>query len=699
MTAGTDGMSKDVSGVPAGGGRGAVPRDLAALAALYEVQATYVDASGRERAASPDTLRALLGALGAPVTDVRGALRAEQLRQHVEPIEPVVAVPSVGSQVVPIRLPHGTHPRDCWLSVEDERGETLRNRLLPSIRRPLGTSTLEGVRVDGYEAQLGTPLRMLPPGYYRVRVDCAGVDATSLVVVAPRCPVPRRGWGAFLPLHALRTASDWGVGNYPALGAFARWVSSLGGDLVGALPLYPQFLGGAAGGPAERQGEPHPERSGPPAPIEISPYLPVTRLGWNELYVDPAALPEIEGSPEARALLESDRFQADLAAARRATFVDYPATMALVRSVLEPLSRAAFESRSPRRDALEAFARDHPELVAYARFRAGETGAGAATGSRENTAATPAPRTPFPETAEGRYHLYAQWAAFGQLADVGDGLFLDLPVGVHPQGFDTHWEPDAFCEGVEGGAPPDLFFSKGQKWGIRPFHPRGLRTQQYRHLIDVLRHAMSHATTLRLDHVMGLYRLYWVPEGAEATDGAYVRYRDEELRAIVALEAARSGTAVVGEDLGTVPAEVREGMAEDRMLRSWVLQFEVSADTPLPEPPELSMASIGTHDLARFAEFFEAPERAALRRVLGGDARRGLRMCLDHLAAGPARSMLVDIEDLWLERWPHNRPGTGPEAGNWQHRSARTLEELTSDEDVIGAFERIDALRRQKELS
>lgn len=193
---------------------------------------------------------------------------------------------------------------------------------------------------------------------------------------------------------------------------------------------------------------------------------------------------------------------------------------------------------------------------------------------------------------------------------------------------------------------------------------------------------------------MGLHRMFFVPDGAEARDGVYVRYRDEELRAICTIEAERSRTAVVGEDLGTVDDEVRQGMARDRMMRSWVLQFEVAPDAPLPQPPELVMASIGTHDLPRFAAFWDGPRRANWRRALGGDARRGLRTCHDHLAAGPARLVLVDVEDLWLERWPHNRPGTGPEAGNWRHRATRTLEDLRGDPEVVDVLERIDGLRR-----
>lgn len=641
--------------------------DLRALARLYGVQTSYVDASGGPKEASEDALVAVLHALGAPVTDPVSAVRQERLRRHVQVLEPVVAVPAVGTQAVEVGLPRSVHPRDCWLLLEAEDGTTRRVRLMPAIHRPLGSANVEGRAMDRYEAQLSTPLDMLPAAYYRLRVEGPGVDATAMVVVAPRCPVPARGWGAFLPVHAMRTRADWGVGSYTALRETARWVDGLGGELVGTLPLYPGFYD---------------------EPLEVSPYLPATRLGCNELYVDPTVLPELESSAEARELLASAEFVRALSKVRGGALVDYPSSMALVRRALEPLARAVFSAPSARLDALEDFARERPDVVAYARFRGGA--AVEPFGAQHVAAAVP-------EDEAARYHLYAQWVADQQLADAGGGLMLDLPAGVHPSGFDPNFEPSAFAQGVEGGAPPDRFFDKGQRWSFRPLHPRGLREQRYRHVVALLRQAMRHASVLRLDHVMGLYRLYWVPDGADATDGAYVRYRDDELRAIVALEAQRSRTAVVGEDLGTVPEEVRRGMADDRMLRSWVLQFEVSADAPLPDPPELSMASIGTHDLPRFVSFWESPERARWRQALGGDPRRGLRASLDHLAAGPARLVLADVEDLWLERWPHNRPGTGPEAGNWQHRSARTLEEIFSDDDVTGAFGRIDALRRHEE--
>ena len=156
---------------------------------------------------------------------------------------------------------------------------------------------------------------------------------------------------------------------------------------------------------------------------------------------------------------------------------------------------------------------------------------------------------------------------------------------------------------MSGGAPPDGFFGAGQEWGFPPLHPERIREDGYRYLIAALRRAMRHAGVLRIDHVMGLQHLYMIPKGFDAKHGAYVSYRAEEMHAIVALEAHRAGTVVVGEDLGTVPAEVRERMAADQMLRSWVFQFESSSERPFPEIPADVLASTGTHDLPRFGAF------------------------------------------------------------------------------------------------
>ncbi|HEY5250273.1 MAG TPA: 4-alpha-glucanotransferase, partial [Acidimicrobiales bacterium] len=318
-----------------------------------------------------------------------------------------------------------------------------------------------------------------------------------------------------------------------------------------------------------------------------------------------------------------------------------------------------------------------------------------------------------------------------QLASVseqaGAGLYLDIPVGVHPSGFDPWWQRHAFAPGVSGGAPPDAFFSGGQNWGFPPLHPEGLRDDGYRYLRAQMGQACRHADAVRVDHIMGLDRLYWLPDGSEDGDGAYVQYRNEEMRAVVALEASRSGTAVVGEDLGTVPDRVRVAMAHDRMLRSWVFQFETSPSDPLPTASERSLASWGTHDLPRFAAYWDGEDiddrersgtvdratadaerakreanRSALQAAvhleghgLGRDTGELLRSCLRHMAAGPALLMLVDLEDLWREREPQNRPGTGPEMPNWRLRAAKTLEQARGDAGVVGLLSEVDGLRKE----
>jgi 4-alpha-glucanotransferase len=511
-----------------------------------------------------------------------------------------------------------------------------------------------------------------------------------------------------MPLHALRGRDDWGTGNYGDLAALGRWVGSLGGSMVGALPLYPAFL---------------------TAPSDPSPYRPVSRLAYNELFIEPDALPELARSAEASALLNNEGFRARLAAARKSPLVEYEEVAELLRQVLAPMARTLFSGPSARRDELDSFARAHPELVAYARFRARTDRTGHDRADLDAWPVEASVGDDVDDPALG-YHLYSQWAAATQLSEAGAALdlYADFPIGVHPEGFDPYWSPASFLRGVQGGAPPDRFFAGGQDWGFPPLDPEGIRQDGYRYLGAALARAFRHAGYLRVDHVMGLQRLYMIPEGADARHGAYVSYRADELHALVSLEAARAGAVVIGEDLGTVLPEVHERMAADRMLRSWVFQFESTAAHPLPRPAPAVLASLGTHDLPRFASFLfgadideqeeagqlgaaDAVARRAERELwrlslldaLGvtgrpTDAAAGaaaLRGALAHLGTSPAALVLVDLEELWGERAPQNHPGTGAGAGNWRRRGARTLAEAQDDEGITALLADLDRWRRE----
>jgi 4-alpha-glucanotransferase len=387
--------------------------------------------------------------------------------------------------------------------------------------------------------------------------------------------------------------------------------------------------------------------------------------------------------------------------------------------------------------ALARFRRGRPELEAYARFRAaGERfGPDWRAWPQRARAGSIAPADVDPGAVA--YHRVAQWIAEEQVRDLGErssrsgpGLYLDMPLGVHPDGFDVWQHRNAFAHGVSVGAPPDDFFPGGQDWGIPPLHPEHVREDGYAYPIAYLRHAFRHAGVVRLDHAIGLHRQYWLPQGTPPDRGVFVRYPSEEWYAAISLEAHRSGTVVVGEDLGTVPAEIRSAMRRHRLLRSYVLELETIPERrpPVPKPSAWSLATLNTHDLPTFAAFWrgddidgrledgfldaslvrtERRRRAAMKadvvRILVGagllasteaeDERRVLSASLAWLGGSDARLVVANLEDLWGERRQQNVPGT-VDRPNFRRRASRSLDELRGSPDLLEILRRVDAARR-----
>lgn len=654
---------------------------IAALGKMHGVHTAYTDASGSDRAPEQDVVVALLRALGVPLDrpdDAARLLRDQRVAAARRQLQPVLVHRIGREDSVTATLPERAEPEELWLGLELQDGTTTRERLSNAVSGWLPALEVEGARYVRLTLDLRAVAgRPLPPGRHRVTLEGSGPPDDALLVAAPDCPPASRQWGAFVPLHAVRSPSDWGVGSFTDLRRLGEWVASRGGALLGTLPLYPAFL---------------------EEPADPSPYLPVSRLAYNEVFVDPVRLPEFAATEAARELVASPDFRRRVAATHEASLVAYEEVARLKRAVLEPMAQTV--CRLPdRRQGLEDFGRRHPELTAYARFRAGLE----RTGPEGE-----------PDPALVRYHLYCQWAAREQLDDAGHavGRYADLPIGSHPQGFDPVWSPVSFVPGVHGGSPPDRFFPGGQDWGFHPLHPERIREDGYRFFSAALARAFRHADCLRIDHVMGLQRLFMIPEGCGG-EGAYVSYRSEEMHALVSLEAHLAEAVVVGEDLGTVPDGVRQRMARDGMLRTWVFQFESTADVPLPEPPADSLATLGTHDLPRFGAYLWGDDiaeeernglltaeesaqellsrtewRRHLLRALGVPTQGSseaevtavaLEGCLAHLARSDAAVVLVDLEELWDERRRQNHPGTGPAGANWRLRAGRTLEELPRD--------------------
>jgi 4-alpha-glucanotransferase len=666
---------------------------LAELAELYGIQLDYWDASGTQRRPSDQAIVAVLAALGAPVAssdDLADAAR-ERRRAHWSRLaEPVTAVLADEPAAISLRVP-------AWATGVARATLTLEDGSERAFGFELGSLPVaSSCQVDGEERRelLLSLVDPLPAGYHELRVETGSEAADVLVIAAPRhAPAPRRSrtWGVFLPVYALRSERTMGIADLGDVERLLTAIDGLGGSLVGSTPLLAAFPG------------------------EPSPYAPASRLFWNETYADLTASPELARSPAARALLESSEYRSAGGSLAREQYADYHATHDLRRPVIEALADTLFAEPSPRRDALEAYLRANPRLADYARFRA--------TGERHGSGWPVWPEAErdgrlavADDDPAFRYHLYSQWLVDEQLAALarrdGAGLYLDQPLGVHSDSYDTWRERGSFALGASGGAPPDQFFAEGQEWGFPPMHPHAIREDRLRYPIACLRRLLGRARALRIDHVMGLHRLFWVPRGFSAADGVYVSYPADELYAILCLEAQRARTVVVGEDLGTVPDGVRETMEARGVRRSYVLQFSVSPDPQhaIEAPPRASLATANTHDTPLFAAFWRDAEpalRHAVTRYLqqrgrladeGGEpgADAVLRACLDDLASLDVETVLVTLEDLWGELEPQNVPGTsGEHAVNWRRRARVSLEEMFDLPGVRETLHHIDGLRQQ----
>jgi len=382
----------------------------------------------------------------------------------------------------------------------------------------------------------------------------------------------------------------------------------------------------------------------------------------------------------------------------------------------------------------------HPETDAYARFRAACERHGVPWTEWPVRMRNGTLRPGDYDEKAYRYHAYVQWIAelqiqhaSARLPGVDRGLYLDLPLGVNPAGYDTWSEQDAFLPGLSAGAPPDPFFTKGQKWGLPPLNPHGLRRHGYRHWAACLRHHLRHAALLRIDHIMGLHRIFCVPQEMDATEGVYLKYPADEFYAVLKIESHRAQCAVAGEDLGTVPERVRQSMRRHGVDRLYVMQFSFDGKR-VATPPADSVASLNTHDMAPFAGFYrghdidyrvdlglmtkqeaqaEAQGRAGMRTALSAflrkerllapgsiaaDAKAVMRALLRFLADSPAAMLLVNLEDLWLEEEQQNTPGTTSERLNWQRKAAKTFEEFSSDRAVLELLREIDTIRSKRDI-
>lgn len=693
------------------------------LARLYNVQTAYYNVAHHRQQASIEGLLAVIRALGAPVVsldDTASALRERRQALRQRMLEPVTTAWNGKCPVIKVCVP-ASMADASWLGhldMEDNRRKTWQWRAadLPVLE----SSDIEGRR---YLVKGITLPENLPWGYHKFFLEIQGNTGETLIISAPvKTYLPSADpedwiWGTFLPLYALHTQNSWGIGDYSSLEALADWVSYLGGEVVATLPLLPTFLD---------------------EPFEPSPYAPVSRLMWNEFYIDIDRVPELAECPQAQELLPSLPFKSEGKELRDLPLVDYRRLMTLKRRVLEECSHYLITKRSSRFRDFQGFIQANPIVEDYARFRAAIERQHALWPFWEQRLRDGTLREGDYDEGAKNYYIYAQWLARQQVQalskksrDKETILYFDLPLGTHPKGYDVWRERRIFGSDMSVGAPPDAVFTRGQDWVFPPLHPEKIREQGYRYIIDYLRHHLQQAGMLRIDHVMGLHRLFWIPKGLDASHGVYVHYRAEELYAILALESHRYRSIIVGEDLGTVPSYVRPEMASHGLHRMYVVHYELACNPrkPLGRIPSNIVASLNTHDMPTFAAFWQGldiQERLSMglldkkgaqverrtrqackdalisflrnKNLLKEDSAEILdilRACLLFLSSSQARTVLVNLEDLWLETRPQNVPGTGDEHPNWRRKARYALEEFCQLPEVRDTLKEIDRRRKQ----
>ncbi|MFD7024048.1 4-alpha-glucanotransferase [Promicromonospora sukumoe] len=699
-----------------------VPPELAELATAHGVQCEYTDHDGRLQEVSPSTLVAVLEALGVQAS-TPGAVTASLERAKDDEwraMLPSTVVTREGTEVqVAVHVADGADVT-AWVELEQTEAPAVPASATPwRVAAPGATTatgsfaTVRGTRVQLRQADVVTEPRTvdsrkvaratftlpdtLPLGWHTLHAESAGQSARTTLVVTParlelREEIARKqAWGFMVQLYSVRSRDSWGMGDLADLGDLAWQTAHNGGaDFVAINPLH---------------------ATEPVLPLTPSPYLPTSRRFMSPLYV------RVEDIRETAYLSAADRSLVEWAAepvrelSEDSGPIDRDAIWEAKKAALEVVWTAP--RSAARQTAFDEFVLAQGRgLVDFATWCAIKEH----LDGRDWPAELSDPGSSGVQTLRNaladrvQFYCWLQWVLDEQLraahragldAGMRLGVFKDLAVGSNPEGADAWSDAAVLARGVSVGAPPDMYNQQGQNWGLPPWHPRALAKAGYAPYRDLLRSVLRHCGGIRIDHILGLFRLWWIPGGARASAGAYVTYDHEALIGILCLEAHRAGVAVVGEDLGTFEPWIREYLAERGVLGTSVLLFERD-EAGAPIEPEAyrsaALATVTTHDLPPTAGYL-AGEHVDLRERLGlltEDAtvlrararqereslvevlsRRGLttfdpseRELVEglhrYLRDTPAALVGVSLADAVGERRAQNQPGTDSEYPNWR---------------------------------
>jgi len=723
---------------------------LQQLVEMRGIETQYVDAWGKPATIAESSKAKLLNTLGYDTSSdekIQSQITQDIKSVWLSPLNPVQVVRNTQEINLAVRLPIELVNDDHTLTVTCENGDVLTHQFTPVDQEMTTMAHIDDVEFHEYVVTL--PLD-LPLGYHDVALSADDDEfARSRLIVAPEaCYTPneikegKKIWGLSVQLYCVRSEKNWGIGDFSDLALLIEKAAGVGADFIGLNPIHALY---------------------PANPNACSPYGPSSRRWLNYLYIDVTA---IDGYDDAsvQTVVNSDEFKATLEHARNVEHVDYEAVahvkLAALKAVFDVYDAKYLRKSTKQNKAFKAFVEAGGEsldmLAVYDALQShlkaeGKDSWGWPVFPQEYKDYYNPAVAKFKSANEQdvKFYLFLQWIAAQQLelasnkatdAGMTIGLYRDLAVGVSEGSAEIWGNKDLYCTGASVGAPPDILGPLGQNWGLPPMDPRKLYEQGYQPIIDLFASNMASSGSLRIDHVMALLRLWWVVKGDNAKDGGYVYYPVDDLLGILALESHRNQSLVIGEDLGTVPEEIRSKLADNGVYSYRVFFFEQAEDGGFFSPshyPVQSMSTLTTHDMPTLIGYWHCLDlelgkeiglypTEEILQTLYADRHENKQAILDtlhghgsigdnvgrdvnhtgmnrelnngmqvHMAGGSSALLSLQLED-WLEMdKPVNIPGTFDKYPNWRRKLTENIESMFDRHDINELASKLTHARKQ----
>jgi len=712
------------------------------------ISESYHDIWGNLHYTDIKTKKAILNSMGIKnLESPEEALKDYQKNQWVQ-IIPQVFVFKEDANEIKLRL----NIPDKWLKfrlnwiIEAEKsGNKTEADFIPENLKELESITIGGVLYKAYELSLD--VRNLIFGYHKFYLNFSGsiIAEMTLICTPLKAYKPdsinngQKLWGPALQIYSLRSSRNFGIGDFADIKKIMEIFAGLGGSIVGINPINALF---------------------PANPYHISPYSPSSRNFLNYIYLALDEIEEFHEAPSIKTMFEED-LNSKIEKLKQLDYISYNEVGKFKFSVLEKIWEYFKENKIKQKTERGAdfifFINEKGKNFYFALFNV----LWEYFHKNQNICCW----SDWPEDFKDKnseavkkianenidrinFYQFLEWLCIQQLQIVGNkslelglniGLYGDLPVSVDPNGFDVWFEKDVYAGGIGIGAPPDDFNLKGQNWGLIPFNPLKLKEYKYEPFISILRYNMKYVGAIRIDHIMSLMRLFWIPNGMKCSDGAYVNYILDDMMGILALESQRNMTLLIGEDLGTVPDIVREKMHEWGIFSYKVMYFQKNHDGSFKSPDQYepdSLLTVSTHDLPTlkgFWNFRDIEIRTLLDLFPNDEIRRKqietrendrkalsyllminglitehqaidilskkdidinfLRLIYFCLAKSKSFILMLQLEDIMLESEQINLPGTVKTYPNWSRKYTKRIEDL-NDNGIRELLERINEIRK-----